>query len=270
LGVKVLEGITMNDSWQSGDPYEYFMGRWSKLAAELFVDWLSLPSGLRWLDVGCGSGALSDAVIAKTNPVEVIAIDQSEGFVKTAQQRLGILAKCKVGDALSLPLDDASVDVSISGLLLNFLPEPERALTEMRRTTKKGGTVAAYIWDYAGKMEFLKYFWDIAVQLNSSASNLHESLRFPNSNAEGLTAVFEHVGFVDVETTSIEIITIFSNFDDYWRPFLGGQGPAPTYVMTLEEAERNNLKDALAQRLPIKEDGSIPLVARAWAVKGLI
>jgi len=260
----------MDDSWQSGDPYEYYMGRWSRLVAELFVDWLSLSPGLRWLDVGCGSGALSDVVIAKINPVEVIAIDQSEGFVKTTQQRLGNLAKCKVGDALSLPLDDKSVDVSISGLLLNFLSEPEKALTEMRRTTKKGGTVAAYIWDYAGTMEFLMYFWDVAVQLNSNASSLHESLRFPNANAEELNAVFKRVGFVDVETTSIEIFTTFSSFDDYWRPFLGGQGPAPTYVMMLEEAERNNLKDALAQRLPIKEDGSIPLVARAWAVKGLV
>jgi len=258
----------MKDSWQAGDPYEYFMGRWSRLVAGLFVEWLSLPSGLRWLDVGCGSGALSEAVIRKYNPIEVVAIDQSEGFVRTAQQRLGSRAKCQTGDALSLPLGDASVDASVSGLVLNFLPAPEKALGEMRRVTKKGGTVAVYIWDYAGTMEFLTYFWDLAVQLNPTAASLHEGRRFPNANAEELSAAFQRAGFVDVETTSVDIMTNFSNFDDYWRPFLGGQGPAPTYVLKLEEAERNKLRDALARRLPSKEDGSILLTARAWAVKG--
>lgn len=260
----------MKDSWQSGDPYEYYMGRWSKLIAELFVDWLALPSGLSWLDVGCGSGALSEAVLSKNNPVEVVAIDQSEGFVHAAQQRLGNRATCKTGNALSLPLDDMSVHVSLSGLVLNFLSEPEIALKEMRRVTKKGGTVAVYIWDYAGKMEFLKYFWDIAVQLNPIADSLHESRRFPEANAEELSAAFKRVGFSDIETTSIDIITNFSDFDDYWKPFLGGQGPAPTYVLKLDEVDRNNLRDALARRLPIKEDGSIPLAARAWAVKGFV
>ncbi len=260
----------MNDSWQAGDPYEYYMGRWSKLVAELFVDWLSLPSGLRWLDVGCGSGALSEAVITMQNPVEVIAIDQSEDFVSTAQQRLGNMVKCKMGDALSLPLDDTSVNISVSGLVLNFLSEPEKALEEMRRVTKKGGTVAVYIWDYAGGIEFLKYFWDTAVQLNPNASNLHEGRRFPKANAEELSAAFKRTGFAEIETTSVDVITKFSNFDDYWKPFLGGQGPAPTYVLKLHEAERYNLRDALSRRLPIKEDGSIPLAARAWAAKGLV
>jgi len=269
LGVEEPEETTMKDSWRSGDPYEYYMGRWSKLVAELFVDWLSLPPGLSWLDVGCGSGALSEAVITKNNPGEVIAIDQSESFVSTAQQRLGNQAKCKVGDALSLPLDNTSVNVSVSGLVLNFLSEPEKALAEMRRVTNKGGTVAVYIWDYAGRMEFLKYFWDIAVQLNPNASSLHEGRRFPKANAEELSAAFTRVGLAEVETTSVEVTTNFANFDDYWKPFLGGQGPAPTYVLKLEETERNNLRDALARRLPIKEDGSIPLTARAWAAKGL-
>ncbi len=259
----------MEESWQSGDPYEYYMGRWSKLVAELFVDWLSLPTGLSWLDIGCGSGALSEAVITKNNPDEVIAIDQSENFVSTAQQRLGNQAKCKVGNALSLPLDDASANVTVSGLVLNFLPEPAKALAEMKRVTKKGGTVAVYIWDYAGRMELLKYFWDTAVQLNPNAYSLHESHRFSEANAEELSAAFKRAGFAEVETAPIEVTTKFSDFDDYWKPFLGGQGPAPTYVLKLEDTARNHLRDALAQRLPIKEDGSIPLTARAWAAKGL-
>jgi ubiquinone/menaquinone biosynthesis C-methylase UbiE len=222
LGIEALEATTINDSWQAGDSYEYYMGRWSKVVAELFVDWLSLPSGLKWLDVGCGSGALSEAIITKNIPVEVIAIDQSEGFVRTAQQRLGNQAKCKMDDALSLSFDDTSFNVSVSGQVLNFLSEPEKALGEIRRVTKKGGAVAVYIWDHAGRMEFLKYFWDIAVQLDPNASSLHEGRRFPIASAEELSAAFKRVGFTEVETTSVDVITNFSNFDDYWKPFLGG------------------------------------------------
>lgn len=260
----------MQDSWQSGNPYEYYMGRWSKLVAEQFVDWLSPKPGRRWLDVGCGSGALSEAVINRHDPGLVIAIDQSEGFVHTAQQRLGGKANCKVGNALSLPLDGASIDIAVSGLVLNFIPEPEKALAEMQRVTRKAGTVAVYVWDYAGKMEFLNHFWDAVVELNPGASDLHEGRRFPDSNAERLTDLFNRVGLSRVEVAPLEIVTHFADFDDYWRPFLGGQGPAPTFVSKLDNAERDRLREALAQRLPVKEDGSILLRARAWASKGVV
>jgi len=258
----------MKDSWQSGSPYEYYMGRWSKVVADAFVDWLSPKAGLRWLDVGCGSGALSEAIINRFDPEAVIAIDQSEGFVRIAQERLGTRATCKVGEALSLPLDDSFVDMTVSGLVLNFIPAPEKALAEMRRVTAIGGTVAGYIWDYAGKMEFLNHFWDVAVELNPGASDLHEKLRFADANAEALRAVLIRSGIADVEVSPIEITTHFADFDDYWKPFLGGQGPAPTYVSKLKATKRDELRDALMNRLPIKQDGSIQLSARAWAAKG--
>jgi len=197
----------LKESWQSGDPYEYFMGRWSKLVAELFVDWISPRSGLRWLDVGCGSGALSEAIINRCKPETFTAIDQSEGFVSTAQKRLGNKATCNVGNALSLPLDDSSVNMSVSGLVLNFLPDPEKALTEMKRVTTKGGTVAVYVWDYAGIMEFLNYFWDVAVEQDPNVLELHEGRRFTKSSAEDLSAAFRRVGFFNVEATSLEIAT---------------------------------------------------------------
>ncbi|MCB0181201.1 MAG: class I SAM-dependent methyltransferase [Anaerolineae bacterium] len=260
----------MKDSWQAGDPYDYYMGRWSKLVAETFVEWVSPQAGLRWLDVGCGSGALSEAVIRQSKPAAVIAIDQSDGFVTTAQARLGPQATCKVGDALALPVEDASIDIAVSGLVLNFIPEPEKALAEMSRVTIPEGMVAVYIWDYAGTMAFLTYFWDVAVELDPNAAPLHEKYRFPQSNAEALSAAFVRVGLVEVETAPIEITTHFTDFDDYWNPFLGGQGPAPTYVLKLEDSERQKLKEALMQRLPMEEDGSIPLAARAWAVKGIV
>ncbi len=258
----------MKDSWQSGNPYEYFMGRWSKVVADAFVDWLYPNTGLRWLDVGCGSGALSDAIIRKYDPEVVIAIDQSEGFVRMAQERLGPRAMCKVGEALSLPIEDSIVDMTVCGLVLNFIPAPEEALTEMRRVTTSGGTIAGYIWDYAGKMEFLNHFWDVAVELNPGASDLHEKRRFASSNAEELSAVFIRSGVVNVEAGPIEIATNFADFDDYWKPFLGGQGPAPTYVSKLNATDRDELRDTLMNRLPLNPDGSIQLAARAWAVKG--
>lgn len=260
----------MKDAWQAGDPYEYYMGRWSKLVAETFVEWVSPQAGLRWLDVGCGSGALSEAVITRAKPASVIAVDQSAGFVTTAQARLGAQATCKVGDALALPVEDASIDIVVSGLVLNFIPEPESALAEMRRVTTPGGTVAVYIWDYAGTMAFLTYFWDVAVELNPNAAPLHEKYRFPQANAEALSAAFVQVGFTAIETAPIDITTHFTDFDDYWNPFLGGQGPAPTYVLKLTDAERQKLREALMERLPLQKDGSIPLAARAWAVKGRV
>lgn len=260
----------MKDAWQSGDPYEYYMGRWSSLVAESFIDWLSPRAELKWLDVGCGSGALSEAIINKHSPAVITAIDQSDEFVTTAQKRLGNIATCKVGNALSLPLSDSSVDAAVAGLVLNFVPEPNKILAEMSRVTCAGGNVGVYVWDYAGKMEFINQFWDIAVELNPAASTLHEGSRFSNSNAEGLEQLFNQAGLDQIVTTSIEIGTHFKSFDDYWRPFLGGQGPAPTYVTSLEEAEKKKLRDTLSEQLPVKADGSIPMVARAWAAKGIV
>lgn len=260
----------MNDSWVAGDSYDFFMGRWSKLVAELFVDWLSPQPDLRWLDVGCGSGALSETVIHKSTPNILTAIDQSEGFVATAQQRLGSKAVCRVGNAVSLPLDDSTVDVAVSGLVLNFIPKPEDALAEMKRVTTSGGTVAVYVWDYAGTMGFLNYFWDAALELNPEAGNLHEGRRFPESNAQHISALFQGVGFNGIESAALDISTNFSNFEDFWNPFLGGQGPAPTYVSRLQDSERHELKRELMDRLPIEKDGSISLIARAWSVRGCV
>jgi len=264
-----MDNVTQ-DAWQAGDPYEFYMGRWSRLVAEKFIDWLSPGLGLQWLDVGCGTGALAAAISSKCQAQALVAIDQSEGFVRTAQQRLGDKASCKIGNAMALSISDATIDAAVSGLVLNFLPDPEKAISEMQRVTRNDGSVAVYIWDYAGKMEFLNYFWDAAVESNSSASALHESYRFPNANAEYLVHIFNQVGLSAVETTALDIITHFVDFDDYWKPFLGGQGPAPTYVSKLNESEINQLKESIINRLPFNSDGSISLTARAWACQGKV
>lgn len=258
----------MQDAWKSGDSYEYYMGRWSRLVAETFIEWLAPSSGLKWLDIGCGSGALSEAIANNSEPAALTAIDQSEEFVRVAQKRLGARVHCRVGNALSLPMDNSSVNIAVSGLVLNFLAEPEMALAEMMRVTAAGGTVGLYIWDYAGKMDFLRYFWDAAVDIRPEASNLHESRRFQDSNAGALKRLFENAGLAAIETQSIEITTHFRDFDDYWKPFLGGQGPAPSFVMSLDEDHKNRLRQTLKARLRSEPDESISMEARAWAVKG--
>ncbi|MEJ2142272.1 MAG: class I SAM-dependent methyltransferase [Gammaproteobacteria bacterium] len=260
----------MSEVWESGDPYEYFMGRWSHLVGDSFLDWLTVSPGKIWLDVGCGTGALSASVLSKQDPAELIAIDQSEGFVESAQQRLGSAARCEVGNAMDLSFKDSSFDYVISGLVLNFIPEPENLLREMKRVTAPRGTVAIYVWDYSGKMEFLQYFWDAVVDLDPAVSDLHEATRFPDANKEGLQRLFENTGFTNTIIEPLEIETNFEDFDDYWSPFLGGQGPAPAYVLSLDESERNRLRDCLKDRLPIQQDGSIPMNARAWAAKSTV
>ena len=241
----------MKDSWKSADPYEYFMGRWSSLAAQKFLKWLSPKHGLKWLDVGCGSGALSESATNGYKPIGLIAIDQSEEFVLTTQRRLNSNAICKVGNALDLPIEDSSVDLTVSGLVLNFIPNVQKSLAEMMRVTRKGGSVAVYIWDYAGKMDFLQTFWETAEELRKEASALNEANRFSEFSVDALKKFFIEAGFDEVITAPIEIDTTFTDFDDYWMPFLGGQGPAPTYLMSLSETDREQLKNSIYERLPI-------------------
>src|SRR5690606_584842 len=178
-------------------------------------------------------------------------------------------ASLEQGEASRIPLPNGSIDAVVSGLVLNFVAEPHAALREMNRVLAPGGTIAAYVWDYAGKMELMRYFWDEAAALDPQAAALDEGKRFALCTPQALSALFAAAGLRAVETTAIEIPTPFRDFDDYWQPFLGAQGPAPAYAMALDEAARNRLRDRLRARLPAQRDGSIALTARAWAVRGL-
>lgn len=260
----------VSDAWERGDPYEQYVGRWSRQVAPLFLNWLHVPASCRWLDVGCGTGALCAAMLDRCAPASVTGIEPSEGFLDTARRQLGSRATLIQSNAAALPLENASVDVVVSGLVLNFLPDPVAALAEMVRVTAHGGTIGAYVWDYAGKMEFMRYFWEAAVALDASAVPLDEGARFPLCQPEALTALFATAGLQHIEVTAINIATPFASFADYWQPFLGGQGPAPAYAMSLDEAARARLRDSLQQRIPVHPDGSISLTARAWAIRARV
>lgn len=261
---------TPQDVWASGAAYEPYVGRWSRLVAHHFLTWLNLPAGLHWLDVGCGTGALSATILATTSPAAVKGIDRSAGYSAYARSQIqDARITFEVGDAQALTDATNTFDVAVSGLMLNFLPEPHRAVAEMARVVKPGGTVATYVWDYAGKMQFMRHFWDAAAGLDPAAQALDEGRRFPLCNPEPLAALFHAAGLDAVAIYPIDIATDFRDFDDYWAPFLGGQGPAPTYLLSLSEERRTALRERIRMALPFAQDGSIPLVARAWAVQGV-
>jgi SAM-dependent methyltransferase len=255
-----------HDVWADGNAYESYIGRWSRLAASEFLDWLALPAGLNWLDVGCGTGALSEAILELCAPAAIKGIDGSEGYIAFLHKKIrDPRAEFYTGDAAALPVENETCEAAVSGLVLNFVPQPDLMVSEMTRTARKEGTVALYVWDYAGRMQLLRHFWDAAAALDPSAD---EGRRFPICDPDKLLGLFRKAGLQRVEARPIDIPTEFKDFDDYWTPFLGGQGPAPVYVMSLSEDRRVTLRERLRSSLPIADDGSITLEARAWAVRG--
>ena len=260
----------VSDIWERGSAYEQYVGRWSRQVAPLFLSWLNIPAGRRWLDVGCGTGALCAAIVDGCSPSSVAGVEPSEGFLKAAKENLAGRTTLHQGSATALPLADASIDVVVSGLVLNFVSDQHAAVVEMARVTCKRGAIAAYVWDYAGKMELMRFFWDAAVDLDPGAAKLDEGVRFPLCRPEALANLFASAGLQEVEVKPIDIPTSFANFDCYWQPFLGGQGPAPAYAMSLDEAARARLRDHIRERMPIEANGSISLTARAWAARARV
>ncbi len=259
----------MNDSWLSGIAYEKFMGRWSTLVAQKFLSWLAISPTRSWLDVGCGTGSLTALILEAYQPKEIISIDSSSDFISHAQRLItDPIVHFRVGLAQSLELDSNSMDAAVSGLVLNFVPQPKVAISEMLRVTKPGGKIGIFLWDYADGMQMLRYFWDAAMELDNNANDLDEGVRFPLCQEGQLESLIREVGLKQVEATAIEVKTVFQNFDDYWQPFLGNVGPAPAYAMSLNLTNRQKLEDKLRNSLPIDDNGSISLNARAWAVKG--
>jgi ubiquinone/menaquinone biosynthesis C-methylase UbiE len=257
--------------WAAGAEYERFIGRWSRPVAVEFVRWLGVRPSVRWLDVGCGTGALTQAILATTAPRSVIGVDPSAAFLDLAREATpDPRAEFHLGDARRLDLADAAVDAVASGLVLNFVPDKAGAVRELRRVVAPGGTVGVYLWDYpAGGMQLLCRFWEAAVAVDPGAAAVDERTLFPVCAPEPLTALFTDAGFREVEHVDITVPTVFSDFDDYWQPFLGGQGPAPSYLWTIDDDTRQRIRDEVRGLLPVAADGSIALTARAWAVRGI-
>jgi SAM-dependent methyltransferase len=263
-----VSGEVVTDSWEHGDAYERFIGRWSTLVAVEFLDWLESPGGLRWVDVGCGTGALSEAILDTRDPTSVDGVEPSAGFVRAAGQRLGDRATVHRAPAEHLPLADGSADIVVSGLVLNFIPDLPAALAEMKRVAPDG-VVAAYVWDYGGGMEMLRLFWDAADEVDPDGI-MDEGRRFPLCRPDALASAFIDAGLDDPDVVPLDIPTPFSDFDDLWMPFTGGQGAGPSYLVSLDVEKQAALKESMRRRVPTNPDGSISLTARAWAIRASV
>jgi SAM-dependent methyltransferase len=257
------------DHWSAGSTYEHFMGRWSRRLAREFVRWLHSPSSIEWLELGCGTGALTTAICEYAEPATVIACDPAASFIDYARQHIrDPRASFVLASATDFPLNPAGYDVIASLLALNFFPDPAAAMERMRLATTPGGTITAGVWDYGGEMQFLRYFWDAAIEVESDAREMDEGTRFPICTPEHLLRLFRNAGLVDVRCEPIEIVTVFESLEDYWTPFLGGTGPAPSFVSALSVEKRERLRSKLDATLPRRPDGTIQLRARAWAIRG--
>lgn len=257
------------DAWQAGDSYDVYMGRWSRQIAPMFLERLAPDDALDWLELGCGTGALTAAILRQCNPRSVIALEPSEGFIATAKKNVDdARVTFHTGDAASLSsMPSASRDIAVSALVLNFVPDPILALREMKRIVRPGGTVAFYVWDYpGGGVEFMRAFWSAAVALDPEAAELTEDRRFPFCTRQGLLDLAGSAGLDTPEAISLTAPTVFADFEDYWHPFTLGAGPAPGYCVNLTSEARDKLQERLRDSLPQQEDGSIALSTRAWAI----
>ena len=255
--------------WGAADAYERYMGRWSRGVAPLFLDWLEARPGRSWLDVGCGTGELSAAIARTRRPRRLLGIDPSAAFLERARAAVPT-GEFRDGDATATGLPDGAVDHAVSGLVLNFVPDPLGAVREMARVTRPGGTVALYVWDYAGHMQIMRAFFDAARAIDPGAADHDDGIRAPICRPKPLRQAFLAAGLGDVAVTALDLPAAFADFDDYWTPFLGGTGSAPRYLASVDEALRDRIRDAVRARLPTGPDGEILLAVRAWGVRGVV
>jgi SAM-dependent methyltransferase len=258
------------DRWTSGGDYDRWMGRWSRLLAHEFLSWLNLPAGLRWIDICCGSGVLTEAIVERNAPASVVGVDISPEQINFAREhRARDYVTFETANAMSLPFADASFDLAVSGIGLNYVPNPVKVLEQSQRVLRPGGVAAIYVWDYEGGARFLREFWDAAIAADPEATAFDQARRFPMCTPEGLLDLFAQTKFEDATTQPLHIVTRFTSFDDYWEPILRGQGSAPTYLATRDRQTQTKIRDRLRGTLPINDEGAIELPARAWAIRAL-
>ena len=256
------------DQWTSGEHYDQWMGRWSRLLAREFLKWLQVPASLRWLDVCCGSGTVTEAIVEHSAPAAVAGVDASAQQITFARRhRAYPNVTYETGDAMALPFPGSSFDVVVCGLGLNFLASPGKALEEFRRVARPGGTIAVYVWDYAHGATFLRAFWDAAIAIDGEAITFDQAQRFPMCTQEGLRSLFEIAKLEDLTSHALDVVTRFSSFDDYWGPLLTGQGSAPGYLATRDQKMQTAIRERLRAMLPANAQGAIELPARAWAIR---
>ena len=257
----------MDNRFSNAEAYEHYMGRWSRVLAEKFLDFVGIRDGERVLDIGCGTGALVYSLAARTLRSEIVGIDPIAPFIDYARAHAADRrVEFDVGDALNLPYPPASFDACVSLLVIMFIRDAGRMLMEMRRVARPGGTIAACVWDRDG-MEMNSIFWRTAVELNPAARQQRET---QNYNAGMLSSLWVENGFLKVEESPLMIPLEFKSFDDFWQPQLGGQGPSAAYLSGLSRGHLLALQTRLREKLlGGGPDGPFTLMAKALAVRGI-
>ena len=248
----------------SRDSYDRYLGRYSDELASAFVAFVGMSSGMRALDVGCGPGALTEALANRLGASRVAAADPSESLLAACAERVSG-ADVRLAAAGGLPWPDAAFDVVASQLVMNFLPDADAGLQEMCRVARPGGVVSCCTWDYASGMQMLRTFWDAALELDAAAPDEGQVMRYCNE-AE-LAALWVHNGLAGVETSPIDVTADYAGFDDYWIPFTWGGGPGGAYCASLDPQRQRQLRASCFNRLGAP-DGPFTLAARAFAVRG--
>ncbi len=256
------------DRWTSGADYDHWMGRWSRLLAQEFLKWLRLPAGLRWIDICCGSGVITETIVEHNAPAVVVGVDVSPEQINFARRhRSHPSVTFETSDAMSLPFADASFDVAVCGLGLNYIPNPVQGLEEFQRVIRPGGNLAVYVWDYEHGAKFLREFWDAAAEVDREGTVFDQARRFPMCTKDGLRTLFEQTKLQDITLHTLDVVTRFTSFDDYWEPLLTGQGSAPNYLATRDQKIQAAIREHLRAALPANAEGAIELPARAWAIR---
>jgi SAM-dependent methyltransferase len=248
--------------------YERYMGRWSRLLVPEYIRFAGVADGQHVLDVGTGIGSLAFTLEAALPSLRIVGLDVSAGFIAHANRSRSARASFEVGDAQALRFADASFDHAMALLVLNFVPDHGKAVSEMRRVVRPGGVVSACVWDYDAGMQMLRLFWDDVVALDP-AMTAKDERNMKLCRRGQLAQLWVDRGLVRVEEKALEIAQRFASFDDYWAPFLKGAGPGGAYVASLGEDKRAGLEARLRDRLlGNRSDGPFTLQARAWCVKG--
>jgi ubiquinone/menaquinone biosynthesis C-methylase UbiE len=256
------------DRWTSGADYDRWMGRWSLLLAHEFLTWLNVSPDLRWLDVCCGSGVVTETILERASPSAVTGIDMSPAQINFARQKYTLPNVIfEVGDAMAMRFPDATFEIAVSGLGFNYIPDPARGLAEISRVLRPRGIVALYVWDYAEGAKFLREFWDAAIAVDPEAAAHDQAHRFPICTQNGLSDIFQRANLRDISTHALEIVTRFASFDDYWEPLLTGQGSAPNYLATRDQSTQSAIRERLRTALPVTLQGAIELPGRSWAIR---
>jgi SAM-dependent methyltransferase len=254
-------------SFDDGVAYECFMGRWSRAAGTLFLDWVAPPKNGRWLEIGCGTGAFTELVLCAYSPTIVVATDPATHQIEIAIRRLANdRVNFRVAGAHLLPYADDSFDVIAAALVLNFIPDRKRALNEMRRVGRSGATVAAYVWDFAAGQAPNSC---LAHELARIGIDVPGAPGMSGSTLDALSSSLDAAGFIDVIATSFEVTIKFSNFDEFWQSQTPGFSPLTKLVAALPLDRRQNLMASVQSRV-VGPGGVILHRARANAVKARI